>query len=479
MNRKVFLAAAFTAGVVFAFIPSTVLADSSGWRGNDSDGWRYYTSETDYVHSDWEMITGNWYYFGEDGIALSDTWEMIDGKMYHFRSSGAMDRNKWIPYRDYGYELQEDIPDTPEHKQYAGKKMWRYVGDNGAAYTGWKKVDGTWYYFNTDEDYNPYADLVGYEGSDYGAMYYGWLEESDGSSYCFDGNGEYYRDCYLDWTYFNSTKEERSHRYCFDPDGRLHTGWKKDGSSWLYFGPYMYQGSFGIDGARYYFNNSGKMVTGWYDTGSYWVYARADGRLYHDEWARYNGDWYFFDPFGLMIRDITNYKIDGKYYDFNSKGICTNPYSGKTPSAGWFRSGGTYGELVYYNWLYFEEDGTLHKGWLELNGKKYYLNPDNGCMYQDDEQYIDGNRYVFNGNGEMVTGWYNLSINYGGEMRNVWVYAAPDGILLRNEWLSRGGNWYYFDGYYMAASEEHFCINGRYYDFDENGVCLNPHGDAA
>ena len=57
----------------------------------------------------------------------------------------------------------------------------------------------------------------------------------------------------------------------------------------------------------------------------------------------------------------------------------------------------------------------------------------------------------------------------------MWWYSAPDGALYVNKWLFQGGNWYYFGSdAEMIANVKDYVVNGVAYDFDENGVCLNP-----
>lgn len=43
MQIKKLLASALTAGLMLSFTPAASMADSTGWQGNYSDGWRYYT----------------------------------------------------------------------------------------------------------------------------------------------------------------------------------------------------------------------------------------------------------------------------------------------------------------------------------------------------------------------------------------------------------------------------------------------------
>ncbi|WP_034448801.1 hypothetical protein [Butyrivibrio sp. AE2032] len=353
--RKI-IAAAMTAGMMMTFIPATAMAAGTGWQGSNAAGWRYYTSDTEYVKNSWKKIGGKWYHFDKSGFMqtgwiedggiwyyldktgamLVDSWETINGKMYHFGTSGAMDTNKWISYSDIEL-IDISGVDVVFHKDFKNSKMWRYVGSNGAAYVGWKVVDGRWYYFDEEIDTdNNTGDILNgillYENEDrYGAMRYGWLTDNKGSVYFFDGRGRYKND-----GWFNLVLSEGSDAwFYFQPDGRAYIGWHQIDGSWYYFVPgvgSMYQnGSYRIDNKYYYFKENGQMITGWYkDKSGRWYLARDNGALYAYEWYEEDGKWYYFGSIGAMTCNKNNYYINGKYYDFDSHGVCKNPYSGRT-----------------------------------------------------------------------------------------------------------------------------------------------------
>ena len=70
MRTKRILAAVLTV-IMIALIPISSMADTLGWKGSDSSGWRYYTSSGSYVKNDWKKIDGNWYYFDSKGYMES------------------------------------------------------------------------------------------------------------------------------------------------------------------------------------------------------------------------------------------------------------------------------------------------------------------------------------------------------------------------------------------------------------------------
>lgn len=138
-----------------------------------------------------------------------------------------------------------------------------------------------------------------------------------------------------DWFYY-STEEEacvtgwkkiNGNWYLFDYDGTMLTGWQKDGGKW------------------YYLASSGKMQTGWLDDNGTWYFLKSDGAMASNEfclgyWLNANGSWtypyrsfwhqdstgwWYGDSSGWYAKNAT-YVIDGKSYNFDSRGYCTNPY---------------------------------------------------------------------------------------------------------------------------------------------------------
>lgn len=112
--------------------------------------------------------------------------------------------------------------------------------------TGWQKIDGTWYYFNSNGDkltgWQKIKGVWYYLKSD-GAMATGWVKV----------NGK--------WYYLKS-------------NGAMATGWIKTGGKWYYLKSTgaMATGWLKDNGKWYYLNNSGAMVTGT---------VTIDGKIYN------------------------------------------------------------------------------------------------------------------------------------------------------------------------------------------------------
>ena len=98
-------------------------------------------------------------------------------------------------------------------------------------------------------------------------------------------------------------------------------------------------------------------------------------------------------------------------------------------------------------------------------------------MYKDGIRTIDNNNYYFNSSGALQIGWFKVTRSYGDGYTNTnWYYSNEEGILQAG-WLELNGKTYYLNPYsfsmYAGAVYE---IDGKYYSFDENGVCQGEVG---
>ena len=79
------------------------------------------------------------------------------------------------------------------------------------------------------------------------------------------------------------------------------------------------------------------------------------------------------------------------------------------------------------HYYYFASNGAMKTGWFQDNGRKYYLDTENGQMatglYKVDDQ-----SYYFDANGAMRTGWIALMING----KQVYYYFHNNGSMAKN-----------------------------------------------
>ena len=120
-------------------------------------------------------------------------------------------------------------------------------------------------------------------------------------------------------------------------------------------------------------------------------------------------------------------------------------------------------------WYYYNNDGSLKTGWLQIGETYYYLDGNDpehpGRMACDEKKTINGYNYFFNTSGAMQTGWIRRPEG--------WYYAYPGGNQ-QFGWLQIGNNYYYLDkndeySGRMTADEKK-TINGYNYFFEGGGV---------
>ncbi len=141
--------------------------------------------------SGWMKYKNKWvYYQGAEKIKATG-WKLIDGVWYYFNENGLMQK---------GWNKVDNI--------------WYYLNESGAMQKGWKKINNVWYYLNED-----------------GSMHVGW-------------------------------KKINNVWYYLDGNGAMQTGWLNIGNNKYYLkeSGEMVTGKFVIDLAEYYFDGSGKLV---------------------------------------------------------------------------------------------------------------------------------------------------------------------------------------------------------------------------
>jgi glucan-binding YG repeat protein len=148
-------------GYKFAKSGYLMYANTTGWvkiyDGNGNLDYAYYVSSGGALTVGWKKIGGKWYYFDTYDCEMeNDEWpRTINNKGYYFRSNGVMqgESGGWIKRDSY---------------------YWYYANKGGSLVTGWKKLNGKWYYFDASGAYN---------------MYRGGTYKINQKSYTFNDNG--------------------------------------------------------------------------------------------------------------------------------------------------------------------------------------------------------------------------------------------------------------------------------------------------
>lgn len=322
-------------------VPLSVMAAEKGWV-NENGAVHFVDSNGSYAKNEWKTSQGVSYYLDGEGNLAKNTW--IDGT-YYAGEDGSMTKESWI-YVD--------------ENEGSMKSGWYYLGRNGKVEKNdWKTIEKAKYCFDSD-----------------GRMRTGWHYENGDIYYLGNGSEGYTRS---GWYFLESNGKKRP------AEGSISKDLVPDSENgkWYYFqsngkarkGENGVPKEAAIDGRKYYFDENGVMLTGWQcvkekaepgdGTGiSRFVYlgGKEDGMLKGqwletserpwdtkawstalnvqavrktnaEETALMKKDgsrWFYLENNGsplFLSADATGVKdgavkIDGKYYFFDSYGVC-------------------------------------------------------------------------------------------------------------------------------------------------------------
>ena len=160
-------------GVIYIFDLNGKWISAPGWQSikwNDYTDWFYLDNAGKCRTNSWLLYKGSWYYFNDWGYMISENTYEIKDQIYAFNKNGTLHEKKgWFGVRDYYYN------DKDERVYYYN---WYYTKADGTCYTGWVRVNGTWYYFG-DEDAIMYS--------------IGWFKIGDSYHY-FDESGAWVKE---------------------------------------------------------------------------------------------------------------------------------------------------------------------------------------------------------------------------------------------------------------------------------------------
>ena len=184
--------------------------------------------------------------------------------------------NEWVKGIRYGKDGFRDASRATPAKWKKNSKGWWYEDAKGwYPKDEWQRIDGAWYYFDSE----------------------GYLETR-----------AYRKGYYLSGSGVCSHEKVGS--------------WRKTNRGWWYSlsdGTYLKKTWAKIDGSWYYFNEEGYMVTEEWRDGYYlsksgeWTYKLKAG------WRKNAKGWWFGDSSGWYAKETT-VTIDGKQYSFDAKG---------------------------------------------------------------------------------------------------------------------------------------------------------------
>ena len=204
-----------------------------------------------------------------------------------------------------------DTNTDSNYDKWVNKDGKWYYYENGKMVTGWKLVDGEWYYLGSDGVMvTGWIELGGiwYYLSDSGAMVKGWQTISSKTYYFNDSGHMLIGEQVID-----------GRKYYFNSSGHLEsTNWVRINNKWYYYeNGKMVTGWKLVDGEWYYLGSNGVMVTGWIELGGIWYYLSDSGAMVKG-WQTISGKTYYFNDSGHMLTG--KQVIDGKNYEFNESG---------------------------------------------------------------------------------------------------------------------------------------------------------------
>lgn len=386
------------------------------------------------------------------------TWD-IDGKLYR---------------ENYSYNQAPACPVTPEKAD--------------AEFIGWDKevtnVKGNVTYvaqFETDEI--EYSVKYIFDGVEYTEFFpIGEIPEFRSLPEISAGTPDYIMydkqptavtdndSCY---TVYYVYEDENGARY---HDGNDYIkGWNTISGSKRYFSKYdgyMITESSTIGGVSYKINNDGTLFNGLYDIGDETRYY-IDGIMQRG-WHEIDGKlYYFFTRTGYMVKE-SSYTIGGLLRVFNED-------HSVTPVNGWQSKNGY--KYYYVNdemvtgwkvidgdtYYFFRSDdvfGKMASGWQKIGGSFYYFyayGSDNYGKMVTEDRTIGGTWHEFDTDGKLITGFcYDNGSTYymlNGELASGWHEIE-------------GKSYYFMLESGLMVTESRY-ISGVWYNFDENGVCLD------
>ena len=238
-----------------------------------------------------------------------------------------------------------------------------YCGDK----TGWKKIDGYWYFFENDGTMATSTwkkDSKGwcYLGSDGRMVTNDWAPDSKG--WCWIGSNGYMVEK-TKWIQYDGGW------YYIEKGYRVQNSWRKDSKGWCYLGP------------------EGRMVTNdWVKDSKGWCWIGSAGYMVEKtQWLKVGNDWYYIQK---------GYRVQSKWMK-DSKGWCWLQADGKMLTNGWAKDSkgwcwiGDNGYMVEQD-MWIGEEGAA--------GSSYIIK---GYRVDNKTIMIDGAEYTFDADGKLVS----------------------------------------------------------------------------
>ena len=468
-------------------LPTQVVTGGHFQSDNQKD-WYYYTANGEKL-TGWQNVDGVILYFNKDGRQAKDKIVQIDGKTYYFdKNNGRMVKNQWASINVGGID-----PASKDYRSY-------YLGDDGAAVTGWQDIDGKHLYFTETGIYATNG-----------------IYSINGKNYLFE-KGQLVKDAYgvVDKP---GSKVRLTYTYRTNADGEVLTGKQMiDGTEYVFASDgHVVDGVIGYDGKLYLVKDSkiqknyfgaffsknpilgGINFTGIYGTDENGVLLEGvqrglDGQLHYFQpevksvdkptWKEIDGKRYrltksyrterYADMYTAIILSDTTLKVDDKTYTIDNEGVVTE-----------FTAKKQFVRDDNWNWYYYDADGKLLTGrqtidgiqlYFDKNGKQvkgslvdidgdtYYFDKDSGVMWTNSSLTLNGMTYEIDDQGRVTSSLRNTFVQ---DKDGDWTYLKDKGQVATG-WQTIDGIQLYFDGTGKQIKGERILIDGKYYYFDKN-----------
>ena len=434
----------------------------------DQDGNRVDLGANRYV-----QIRDNWYYVGNDGKILTGE-HIIDGahvyfeyggkqvkgdfdykNQFHDKDSGTLDTNRFVTVNDKTYFIGADskaikgatVIDNIEYffdektgaqvkGNFASNKKYYNSTTGALVINSYVQVDKDWYYVGNDGKrlkgsqtinnvpvyFDPYdgKQAKGVFGND------GYFYDKDSGARVDLGTNRYVQ-VNDNWYYVNA-------------EGKILKGEQTIDGVQVNFDSYS-----GIQTKGGFVDSNGRVISkenyNTYERPSKF-YDKNSGALVKGQYFNHNGNWYYADAEGNILKGSQT--IDGVHVYFDSYGVQAK-------------------DAIAEGYYYDKDSGARHeaprKQFIKAGGKLYYLDDDN--KISSGYKKIDGKDYFITGYGEVLRGEFGP---YGYEP----YYDSETGAAVTNQFFNWKGNWYYFgnDGKALIFDQ---VINGQHLYFDYQG----------
>ena len=411
----------------------------------DQDGNRVDLGANRYV-----QIRDNWYYVGNDGKILTGE-HIIDGahvyfeyggkqvkgdfdykNQFHDKDSGNLVTNRFVTVNDKTYFIGADskaikgatVIDNIEYffdektgaqvkGNFASNKKY-YNSTTGALVTNsYVQVDNDWYYVDAQG-----KRLEGPQTVDGIQVFF---NDSGKQAKGVFGNDGYYYDkdsgAKVDLG-TNRYVQVNDNWYYVNAEGKILKGEQTIDGIQVNFDSYS-----GIQTKGEFVDSKGRVISkenyNTYERPSKF-YDKNSGALVKGQYFNHNGNWYYADVEGNILKGSQT--IDGVHVYFDSYGVQAK-------------------DAIAEGYYYDKDSGARHeaprKQFIKAGGKLYYLDDDN--KISSGYKKIDGKDYFITGYGEVLRGEFGP---YGYEP----YYDSETGAAVRQRgFVKSGRNWYYLD----------------------------------